>query len=291
MHQRKVHKIGRPPPHQKKCVHQIAGRSCRTCFPHYCDIPGCPRAGKPFGGINNLRQHMKQVHQGQRRIHPRCPHGKVNKGCSICYPMYCCFEGCLWSTTPLAGAQSLLVHMRGMHSTEKKAVVRRKQLEVYLALQNAGVEFQHEFYLPFKGCGLQSDSSHAFVDFYIQKPTYHLFLEADENSHDHYDPSCDPRRDADIYASVALGSGGKVCVLRYNCDAWKVGGVTQMIPKRKRLERLVQLIKQLDKEPRPDLPFVRLFLYYPMDSLMDTLPSVAKEWVSDEMRKISAVVM
>ena len=68
------------------------------------------------------------------------------------------------------------------------------------------------------GCGLESETAHAYADFALPTPWGYVLLEVDEEQHKAYDPSCDVRRDFDMAASVALGSGHKLLVLRYNPD-------------------------------------------------------------------------
>ena len=70
-------------------------------------------------------------------------------------------------------------------------------------------------------------------------------LEVDEEQHKAYDPSCDVRRDFDMAASVALGSGHKLLVLRYNPDAFKIAGVTRRTTKKERHAQLIRLLGEL----------------------------------------------
>ena len=106
----------------------------------------------------------------------------------------------------------------------------------------------------------------------------------DENQHAHYDASCDPRRDLDILASVTLGSADKLCIVRYNPDAYQVGGVTQRTPKKQREAKLLQVLEDLEQEP--ELGFSRLFLYYNRRTHDSLLPIVAEGW-TPEVREIS----
>ena len=127
-----------------------------------------------------------------------------------------------------SGAQSLLMHMRSQHAEEPKALVKKKELELYLELQKAGVAFNYQQHLPFRTCGLNSETTCAFVDFVIAKPWGYVLLECDEDQHRSYDASCDVRRDFDMAASVALGSGHKLRVVRYNPDGYHVAGRTRV---------------------------------------------------------------
>ena len=92
---------------------------------------------------------------------------------------------------------------------------------MHQALRDAQIAFEYQHYLPFRGCGLESETAHAFADFALPAPWGYVLLEVDEEQHKAYDPSCDVRRDFDMAASVALGSGHKLMVLRYNPDAFQ----------------------------------------------------------------------
>ena len=115
-----------------------------------------------------------------------------------------------------------------------------------------------------------------FVDFVIMTAWGAILLEVDEGQHRHYDPSCDVRRDFDTAASVALGSGHKLVILRYNPDEFKIGGVTYRTTKRERHARLLTLLGRL-QGAEPATPFARLFLFYDQKS-GSGLPTVAEHW-------------
>ena len=109
-----------------------------------------------------------------------------------------------------AGADSLLKHMRRQHSGNPKALVKQKELNIYHELQMAGATFQYQHHLPFKACGLNSETTCAYADFVVTQSWGYVLLECDEDQHRSYDASCDTRRDFDMAASVALGSGQKM---------------------------------------------------------------------------------
>ena len=155
-----------------------------------------------------------------------------------------------------------------------KAMSKKKELEVHQALNDAGLQFEYQHHLPFRGCGLESETRCAFADFVIYMPWGVLILEADEGQHSHQDASCDVRRDFDMAASVALGSAQKIVVLRYNPDAYKVAGATRPTTAKVRRETLVKTIRELE-EP---MGFRRLFLFYNRDSDDAALPTIAAEW-------------
>ena len=74
---------------------------------------------------------------------------------------------------------------------------------MHQALRDAQITFEYQHYLPFRGCGLESETAHAFADFALPTPWGYVLLEADEEQHKAYDPSCDVRRNFDMAASVA----------------------------------------------------------------------------------------
>ena len=161
--------------------------------------------------------------------------------------------------------------MRTQHSGHPKAMTKKKELVLYQELQKAGVQFEYQHHLPFKACGLDSETTRAFADFVIAQPWGYIILECDEDQHRSYDPSCDVRRDFDMAASVALGSGHKLKIVRYNPDSFRVDGKPRVESKK---DRMMRLLEELNKEPQS---FERVFLCYDHDS-SSSLPQVAASW-------------
>ena len=91
-------------------------------------------------------------------------------------------------------------------------------------------------------------------------------------------------------ASLALGSGHKVVVLRYNPDSFRTDGKNRTVAAKDRQRRLVEVVRAwLLDDPAPDRQLARFFMYY--DGCSDSrLPVVAKEWDSEQVRAVSAVV-
>jgi hypothetical protein len=79
--------------------------------------------------------------------------------------------------------------MRSQHSENPKALTKRKELVVHELLRDAGIVFEYQHYMPFKTCGLDSESKFAYIDFVIPRPWGHICLEVDENQHSAYDAS------------------------------------------------------------------------------------------------------
>jgi hypothetical protein len=180
--------------------------------------------------------------------------------------------------------------MRTKHGGQPKALTKSRELGVYNALQAAGIAFEYQKYLPFQGCDLQSETKCAYVDFAITAPWGAILLEVDEGMHSVYPASCDVRRDFDMSESLALGSGHKLVVLRYNPDSFRVDGKNCPVATKERQRRLIEVIRAwLLEDPAQGMILARFFLYY--DSNSDsTLPVVAKEWESDDARAVSAVI-
>jgi hypothetical protein len=174
--------------------------------------------------------------------------------------------------------------MRRCHSDVPKARTKGKELELYQALQQNGVQFEYQRYVAFAGCGLVSETKHAFLDFLIPQEWGYVVLECDEEAHRAYDASCDPRRDFGVAAAVELGSAHKLRVIRYNPDAYKVDGVTRKVSKAARIERLLATLRR----PEPTGSLERLFLYYDECSELPGLPAVAEHW-PEEVRAVSAL--
>ena len=123
-----------------------------------------------------------------------------------------------------------------------RAVTKSKKLEVHQALRDAQIAFKYQHHLPFRGCGLELETAHTFADFAVPTPWGYVLVEVAEEQHKAYDPSCNVRRDFDMAASVALGSGHKLLVLRYNPDAFKIAGMTRQTSKKKYHAQLIRLL-------------------------------------------------
>ena len=199
-------------------------------------------------------------------------------------------EGCPQFGHRFSSAPNLLKHMRVKHSGQKKALTKVKELSVYKALQAADIAFEYQKYLPFAGCKLNSETKCAYVDFAITASWGALLLEVDENQHYSRDASCDPRRDFDSCASLAMGSGHKVVVLRYNPDSFRIDNKNVSVSTKDKQRRLVDVIRAwLLEDPAPDKQLARFFLYY--DGRSDSqLPVIAKDWQYDEARAVSTVL-
>ena len=206
-----------------------------------------------------------------------CHHNRSKQNCADCNEFVCNMEGCHLTGHRFAGATALRNHMRVFHGDNPKALTRRKELEVHQLLGQAGLQFEYQHHLPFRGCGLESETQRAFADFVLYACWGAVILEVDENQHRERDASCDVRRDFDMAASVALGSAHKLAIVRYNPDAFKLVGRTVRTSKKERHARLLQLLHSLLQE-EPERQFQRLFLYYDRAAEDSELPAVAEDW-------------
>ena len=174
--------------------------------------------------------------------------------------------------------------MRSAHAENPKARTKQKELAIHTLLTKAGVQFDYQLRMPFRACGLASETQCAYPDFAIAREWGYVLLEVDENQHTGYPSGCDVRRDFDIAASTALGSGQKLVILRFNPDAFRVGGKNRTVSQKERQAKLLQTLSSL-QEPEG---FRRLFLYYDRDAEGSELPSIAKEW-DPAAREVSGV--
>ena len=172
--------------------------------------------------------------------------------------------------------------MKACHSGEPKAVKTSKELKVYQALQAAGITFEYQKMIPFAACGLSSETKFAKLDFLVAKEFGYVIIELDELQHKAYDPSCDVRRDFDIAASITLGSGHKVRVIRINPDSYKIDGVARTTAPKDRMKKLLEALEEEEPEG-----FERVFLFYDSESGA-TLPQVAASW-EDVAKEVSRI--
>ena len=176
-------------------------------------------------------------------------------------------------------------HMRSAHAEHPKALTKQKEVAVHTLLTKADVQFEYQLHVPFRTCGLGSETQCAYPDFAIAKEWGYVLLEVDEGQHSSYPSSCDVRRDFDIAASTALGSGQKLMILRYNPDAFRVAGKNRTVSQKERQAKLLETLNTLE-EPQG---FRRLFMYYDRDAEGSELPTIAKEW-DPAAREVSGVV-
>ena len=228
------------------CKHDVQRSHCREC------------GGSAFCKHGIRRSTCRECGGGAF-----CKHGKHRNACSDCHDLPCTIEGCPQFGHRFSSTANLLIHMRAKHSGEAKALTKAKELNVYGALQAANIDAEYQKYIPFRSCGLEGETRCAYLDFVIVAPWGIIILEVDEHQHSSYPAACDIRRDFDIYASIAMGSGQKVAILRYNPDEFRIDSKTVRVAAKDRQHRLIEVLRDwIAEDPVPNLPLARFFLYY-----------------------------
>ena len=200
----------------------------------------------------------------------------------------CSIQGCSKLGQPFS-TQSLLRHMRSKHRSEPKAQSKTKELNVYAALQAAGIECEYKKPIKFRRCGSHCEKG-IFLDIAITTHWGVIVLQVDVHQHASYPAECDLRRDYNTYVSIARNRERKVAILRYNPDEFHIDGKNVRVETEERHRRLVEVLRAwMAEDWVPTRPFARFFMYYDSES-GSNLPLVAKDWDSDEARVISAVV-
>ncbi|OLP72490.1 hypothetical protein AK812_SmicGene48181 [Symbiodinium microadriaticum] len=188
---------------RKKCPH---GRQRHLC-------PDCGGAGicqhrrqkhncRECGG-SNFCEHGRHKHHCRACSSSFCEHGRQKWLCRDCGGGGICEHGrqkhncrdCGGSSFCEHGRRRLVSHMRAFHGDNPKGLTKSKELEVHQLLAKSGIQFEYQHHLPFRGCGLESETTRAFADFVLYAPWGAIILEVDEHQHSHQDPSCDVRRD------------------------------------------------------------------------------------------------
>jgi hypothetical protein len=210
-----------------------------------------------------------------------CPHERQKAHCRDCNNFVCTVEGCDDGLRRFSSMRALLNHTRSRHGDDPRARTRTNELKLHELLQRHEIPFSYQHFLPFAGCGLESETKHAYLDFLITCEWGYTILECDEHAHRHYDPSCDVRRDFDTAAAVALGSGQKLRIVRFNPDTFKVDGRFRRVSWAARCERLLSVLRR----PAPAGPLERVFLFYDESK---GLPAVAAHWC-DAVKEISVL--
>jgi hypothetical protein len=124
--------------------------------------------------------------------------------------------------------------------------------------------FKREKRIDFK-C-VDSDDTWCRIDFVLGVEGGYVFLEVDENQHQYgYDGllSCDMKRMNKVMSSLALEAGDElppIYWLRFNPSAWRVDGVLQTAPKKKREEWLCNFVSAI--ELTEETPLAIGYAYY-----------------------------
>ena len=95
-----------------------------------------------------------------------CKHGKRRHNCCECNECICTVEGCELNGHRFCSPLRLLSHMRSFRSDNPQALTKRK-LEVHQLMGQAGLQFEYQHYLPFRGCRLESETQRTFAGFVL----------------------------------------------------------------------------------------------------------------------------
>jgi hypothetical protein len=98
----------------------------------------CPDCDKRFGRSCHVRRHAAVAH----RRGGACAHGRARYQCADCQSFLCDF---CEPTRRFSSANRLRDHMARFHADQPKALTKRRELDVYRALVEAGVEFEYQY--------------------------------------------------------------------------------------------------------------------------------------------------
>jgi hypothetical protein len=76
-----------------------------------------------------------------------------------------------------------------------------------------------------------------------------------------------------VFSSITLGTGGKILILRYNPNSFKIGDTTCRTSQKARHQRLLEVINTVEPPA-----CARYFLYYSKHRHDDELPIIAEHW-------------
>ena len=154
------------------------------------------------------------------------------------------------------------------HDTDRKRKTRVRENQVANFLRDQGLHWTAwNRQLAETACGRYRP------DFVYELPSHVVLVEVDEHQHAQPGYACDNARMLDIFGAYG---GTPVVFLRFNPDAFKLGGVTKRVTLPTRLRRLeTQLRAALDCVPPRQLTIVRLFYDDPQST-------VSVSWVAPD---------
>ena len=248
----------------------------------YCSVLGC---GASFTRAQSLKRHACK-HTGEK------PYRCTFEGCDAAFaesgkltshmrthtgekPYRCTFEGC---DAAFAESGNRTTHYISQHTPEGQARQKKQEQRLARALDAAGVPYKREHRIDFSCMG----ATNCRIDFLVLLANGVLvMLECDEHQHSDTGYSCDLRRMAYVREALTIeGNTLPLVFLRYNPDAFKVGGVTRPTKKKDREARLVALLRDLEVRDATGLPPMTLqYLYYDVtaDCARNTLWDEADE--------------
>jgi hypothetical protein len=176
-------------------------------------------------------------------------------------PYVCPDDNCDYAATT---SGNLLVHYRAFHDEAARMRKKRQEQRVAKALTEAGMYFKREHHVDFK-CLRDASNDYCRIDFLLTFGKRVVFLEVDEGQHrfGKYSVSCEMKRMTCIHESVAIdGNELPILFVRYNCNAYKVDGVTQNIKKVDREAVLITYLTTLPSVTTATPPLSVQYMYY-----------------------------
>ena len=234
---------------------------------HACDQPGCEYQAKQAG---TLKRHKANAHDLGVVWHacdqPGCEH-QFKQACNLKRHKANAHDlGVVWHACDQPGcehqfkqASNLHEHTRTQHARVYAQRKKEQEERVRRALVDAGWQehrlaeamppvghFRREKRIDFRCAKLESRDTWCRIDFVLGVPHGFVFLEVDEGQHkygygDHL--SCDMKRMACVMESLAVETNYNappIYWLRYNPNAWRVGGDSRRVPKADREANLAK---------------------------------------------------
>ena len=213
-----------------------------------CEHPGCTILNPVFGvpGVDK-RGRWCSVHR------PSDAKDVANRRCEA--------PGCEVQTT---GSHVYCAS----HDTERKRLTRVRENQVANFLRDAGLYWTAwNKQLSETACGRYRP------DFLFELDTHAVVVEVDEHQHAKPGYACDNARMMDVFGSYG---GVPIVFIRFNPDAFRIGGDTKRVTMKTRLKVLeTQLRESLARPPARQLTIVRLFYDH-------ATATVATTWVAPD---------
>lgn len=127
--------------------------------------------------------------------------------------------------------------------------MKKEESRILSLLQKHQITFKEQHTIDFRCIGADRDGDRCFIDFLIEIKdpsggvTGYIFLEVDEEQHQHYSVSCELRRMSDVHRTLALeGNTLPLAFVRYNPDAHRSDGTLVRVWKKDREAKLVETL-------------------------------------------------
>lgn len=205
--------------------------------PYICDFSDCNYAATTSNGLTI----HKRRHTGEK-------------------PYKCDFDNCIYSSV---SSGNLTSHKKSMHTEEGQRRQKKSEHFTFSYLQkHIDIKREHRIDFSCNGgtfCRLDGLSLHKNK----KGQAFIIAHENDENQHSGYIISCDTRRMMEVKtALIQEGNDMPLIFIRYNPDSFRIDGELQKIKKKDRLNRYIELVKELEKKEEDMIPLTIYYLYY-----------------------------